>query len=57
MPLELWLLLAATVVVFVLLGVSPKADRMTWFLENFPVMVGAPLLAATYQRFPLTLLL
>jgi len=32
-------------------------DRLTWFLEVGPVLVGAPILAFTYRRFPLTNLL
>ena len=42
---------------FLLLGGSPRADRFTWFLENAPVILGVPVLAATYRRFPLTDLL
>ncbi|MEW5754712.1 MAG: DUF2238 domain-containing protein [Pseudomonadota bacterium] len=30
------------------------ADTLTWALETFPVMIGAPILIATYRRFPLT---
>src|SRR6266508_4836815 len=29
-------------------------DRFTWFLEVAPVLVGVPILLATYKRFPLT---
>jgi len=29
-------------------------DRMTWMLEVFPVIIGVPLLAFTWHRFPLT---
>ncbi len=32
-------------------------DRATWWLEVGPVRVGAPVLAATHRRFPLTPLL
>ena len=35
-------------------GIDPAADRLTWFLETFPVMIALPLLALTYRRFPLT---
>ncbi|WP_306590963.1 DUF2238 domain-containing protein [Geothrix sp. 21YS21S-4] len=42
---------------FLLLGWAPRADRFTWFMENLPVIVGAPLLVATHRRFPLTNLL
>lgn len=38
----------------VLLGVSPKADRLTWALENAPVWIGLGLLAFTWKRFPLS---
>ncbi len=38
-------------------GPPPPADRFTWFMENFPVLFGAPLLVATRRRFPLTPLL
>ena len=37
-------------------GVTPY-DRATWVLEVFPIFVVVPLLAATYNRFPLTTLL
>ena len=33
-------LLVATLALFVLLGIRPKADRLTWFLENLPVIVA-----------------
>ena len=29
-------------------------DRMTWWLEIFPVLIVAPILVSTYRRFPLT---
>lgn len=47
-------LLAVTGLLFLALGWAPKADRFTWFMENFPVLLGAPVLAATHRRFPLT---
>lgn len=47
-------LLALCAAIFVLLGARPEADRFTWFMENFPVIFGAPLLVATRRRFPLT---
>ncbi len=49
-------LLIATGVFLVVSGIAPS-DRLTWILETFPVVVGMPLLAATYRRFPLTGLL
>jgi len=38
-------------------GIDPVADRLTWLLETFPVMVGLLLLAISYRRFTLTPLL
>src|SRR5262245_20466771 len=32
-------------------------DRATWLMEVAPVLIGAPVLIATYRRFPLTTLL
>lgn len=40
----------------VLSGIDPVADRLTWLLETFPVMVGLLVLWRTFSRFPLTLL-
>jgi len=37
-------------------GLSPVTDRLTWFLETFPVMIALFVLWQTYARFPLTLL-
>jgi len=37
-------------------GVHP-ADRTTWWLEIFPILIALPVLLATYARFPLTDLL
>jgi putative membrane protein len=53
-PLESKLLVAATIAIFVALGWSPSADRFTWAMENFPVVLGLPFLVATYRKFPLT---
>jgi putative membrane protein len=50
-------LLLFTAAVFLLLGMAPKADRFTWFMENLPVILGVPVLIITYRRFPLTNLL
>lgn len=55
-PLEPKLLLAAGVAMLALSGIAPH-DRLTWVLETFPVMVGVPILVATYGRYPLTPLL
>lgn len=46
-------LLTATVIGLVLSGISPR-DRLTWFLEVAPVLIGIPFLVATHTRFPLT---
>jgi putative membrane protein len=34
-------------------GIGPY-DRVTWMLEVAPVLIAAPILVATYRRFPLT---
>ncbi len=46
-------LLLAALVLLVWSGIGPY-DRFTWLLEVAPVLVGAPILVATYRRFPLT---
>ena len=46
-------LLAVVAAVFLWSAFGPR-DRFTWFLEVSPVLVGLPLLAVTYRRFPLT---
>ena len=46
-------LLAIGAAVFVWSGIAPY-DRTTWWLEVFPILIAAPLLAATYRRFPFT---
>jgi putative membrane protein len=51
------LLLLAVGLAFLGLGWAPRADRFTWFMENLPVVLGVPALAATHRRFPLTNLL
>jgi putative membrane protein len=47
------------VLVVAALGVSAIAptDRLTWWLEALPVLIGVPLMVATARRFPLTHLL
>jgi putative membrane protein len=40
----------------VVLGVAPPTDRLTWLMENLPVMIAVPLLVCTYRRFPLSML-
>jgi len=37
-------------------GIKPY-DRATWWMEVAPVLIAAPILVATYRRFPLTSLL
>jgi putative membrane protein len=49
-------LLFAALALLALSGVGPK-DRFTWWLEVAPVLIGMPILVATYRRFPLTPLL
>ena len=51
-PLALLILIT---VALVLSGLAPY-DRGTWWLEIFPILIGAPILVATYRRFPLTTL-
>jgi putative membrane protein len=46
-------LLALLGVALLLSGLHPH-DRFTWFLEVVPVLIGVPILIATYRRFPLT---
>jgi putative membrane protein len=49
-------LLAATGIVLLWSGIGPH-DRLTWLLEVAPVLIGVPILLATYARFPLSPLL
>lgn len=51
---SLWIVIYCAVLIWS--AIAPK-DAFTWFLEVAPAMVGAVLLAVTYQRFPLTRLL
>ena len=46
-------LLGVVVVALVASGLRPH-DRVTWWLEVLPVLVAAPLLIATFRRFPMT---
>ena len=46
-------LLALTLVGLVLSGIGPH-DRVTWWLEVAPVILGILVLVPTYRRFPLT---
>ena len=54
--LEPVVLLAAGFVFLALSGIDPY-DRLTWVLEVSPILLGVPLLIATYPRFRLTPLL
>ncbi len=46
-------LVAGVTLVLAWSGFRP-VDRTTWWLEIFPVLIGAPILLATARRFPLT---
>jgi len=46
-------LLAACMTLLVVSGIRPH-DRLTWVLEVAPVLLGAPILVATYARFRFT---
>lgn len=46
-------LLALAAVALAVSAIGPE-DRLTWWLEVAPVLIGAPLLVATWRRFPLT---
>lgn len=54
--ISLSILAAAVFIALVLSGVAPY-DRATWWMEVAPVLIAAPILIATYGRFPLTTLL
>ena len=49
-------LVVSVLVALVVSGLAPD-DRTTWWLEVFPILIGVPILVATYRRFPLTPLL
>jgi putative membrane protein len=49
-------LLALAGLVLIVSGIRPF-DRVTWWLEVAPVLIGAPLLVATFSRFRLSPLL
>ena len=46
-------LLIVVLVALVWSGIQP-ADRFTWLMEVFPVLIAVPLLLATYRRFRFT---
>lgn len=37
-------------------AIDPVADRLTWFMETVPVMIGIVVLTATHRRFELSML-
>jgi putative membrane protein len=45
--------LIAVLAALVVSGIAPY-ERMTWWMEVAPVLIAAPVLVATYRRFPLT---
>jgi len=47
------LLAVAVFAVLAISGIAPY-DRTTWLLEVAPVFIAAPIMIATYRRFPLT---
>jgi len=49
-------LFVAGLVVLAWSAVGPH-DYFTWFMEVAPILIGVPILLATYRRFPLTPLL
>jgi putative membrane protein len=46
----------AVLAVLAVSGIAPY-DRLTWLMEVAPALIAAPILVATYRRFPLTTLL
>ncbi|MFC1544817.1 DUF2238 domain-containing protein [Gemmatimonadota bacterium] len=50
---ESFLLLFIAAICLSLSAINPY-DRVTWWLEIFPILLGAPVLILTYRRFPLT---
>lgn len=49
-------LMIAVLAVLVWSGIAPK-DRATWYAEVAPVLIGLPILLASFRRHPLTPLL
>jgi putative membrane protein len=50
------ILLGAAAIALIISGIKPY-DRATWLMEVCPVLLAAPILVATYNRFRLTPLL
>ena len=51
---ETAIVLAVVFILEVALGLAPRADRITWALENFPVWLGLIVIPLTDRRFPLS---
>jgi len=51
--IEARVLVGLTLVALAVSGLAPY-DRLTWWLETAPVMIGLPLLLLTQRSFPLT---
>jgi uncharacterized membrane protein YjdF len=49
------LLLIVVIVGEVVLGISPKADRVTWVLENAPVFILLPLIVLLQPKLKLSM--
>ena len=54
-PQALWIG-GAVLVLEIILGIAPHADRMTWVMENFPVWIGLVLLFSSDRKFPVSFL-
>jgi putative membrane protein len=52
-PGEPLALLIAGLLLLVISGIAPR-DRFTWMLEVAPILIGAPILVATWRHFPLS---
>ncbi len=50
---EARMLVVLTLAALTVSGIQPY-DRLTWWLETAPVMIGLPLILLTYRSFPLT---
>jgi putative membrane protein len=46
--------IGAVILLEIMLGISPRADRMTWVLENVPVWIGIVAWLATRKYFQLS---
>src|SRR5438093_12544333 len=55
-PREPWILLGVGVALLVLSGIAPH-DRFTWIMEVGPILIGVPILVATWRGFALLSLL